>query len=408
MFLKRALEKILSDKELKKAQHSQLKKACEVALGEIDKVAKGEEPTELAAGEDETDKPGFVNADKFFLPFELACQSKSPRIVCTALDCLQKLLAYGHIIGNAPDSQVPGKRLIDRLIETICGCFNGTFTDEGVQLQIIKALLTAVTSTTCEVHEGTLLQSVRTCYNIYLASKNLINQTTAKATLTQMISVIFQRMEAQGDVGDHDLIVNEPSGDNDNTEEKSEAAVTTDIDGTTDVAAKEANHHNVTIEGNVEENVDDTLEPKNDADSGIEVKGVTNDESKQSEGVNEIKDDNTSQEDNKNDNDVSQSSPTEAIETEANETNSVVADKSNVVEVTSDNVEGNKLQEEGTTDKLVDKPDTTSEDKPDTTSEDDSKVEVTAEVETKEKNEFANFAKFGIVILYTIHGPEIF
>lgn len=33
MFLTRALEKILSDKEIKKAHHSQLKKACEVALG---------------------------------------------------------------------------------------------------------------------------------------------------------------------------------------------------------------------------------------------------------------------------------------------------------------------------------------------------------------------------------------
>ena len=35
MFLKRALEKILSDKELKKANHAQLKKACEVALGKL-------------------------------------------------------------------------------------------------------------------------------------------------------------------------------------------------------------------------------------------------------------------------------------------------------------------------------------------------------------------------------------
>jgi brefeldin A-inhibited guanine nucleotide-exchange protein len=33
MFLTRALEKILSDKEIKKTHHSQLKKACEVALG---------------------------------------------------------------------------------------------------------------------------------------------------------------------------------------------------------------------------------------------------------------------------------------------------------------------------------------------------------------------------------------
>ena len=67
----------------------------------------------------------------------------------------------------------------------------------GVQLQIIKALLTVVTSQHVEVHEGTVLLAVRTCYNIFLASKNLINQTTAIATLTQMLNVIFTRMENQ-------------------------------------------------------------------------------------------------------------------------------------------------------------------------------------------------------------------
>lgn len=60
-----------------------------------------------------------------------------------------------------------------------------------------QALLTIVTSNTCEIHEGTVLHTVRTCYNIYLASKNLVNQTTAKATLTQMLNVIFTRMENQ-------------------------------------------------------------------------------------------------------------------------------------------------------------------------------------------------------------------
>ena len=48
------------------------------------------------------------------------------------------MIAYGHIVGAAPDNRLPGKHLIDRIIETICGCFNGTLTDEGVQLQIIK------------------------------------------------------------------------------------------------------------------------------------------------------------------------------------------------------------------------------------------------------------------------------
>uniref|UniRef100_A0A671YMC1 ARF guanine nucleotide exchange factor 1 n=1 Tax=Sparus aurata TaxID=8175 RepID=A0A671YMC1_SPAAU len=189
MFLTRALEKILADKEVKKAHHSQLRKACEVALGEFKSGSSTLPPIKS--------KTNFIEADKYFLPFELACQSKCPRIVITSLDCLQKLIAYGHLTGSAPDSTAPGKKLIDRIIETICACFQGPQTDEGVQLQIIKALLTAVTSQHIEIHEGTVLQAVRTCYNIYLASKNLINQTTAKATLTQMLNVIFARMENQ-------------------------------------------------------------------------------------------------------------------------------------------------------------------------------------------------------------------
>ncbi|XP_076024065.1 brefeldin A-inhibited guanine nucleotide-exchange protein 2 isoform X2 [Genypterus blacodes] len=192
MFLSRALEKILSDKEVKRSQNGQLRKACQVALDEIKaELEKQKEGTVVPP------RANYIEADKYVLPFELACQSKSPRIVSTSLDCLQKLIAYGHITGNAPDSGAPGKRLIDRLLETICNCFQGQQTDEGVQLQIIKALLTAVTSPHIEIHEGTVLLTVRTCYNIYLASRNLINQTTAKATLTQMLNVIFTRMENQ-------------------------------------------------------------------------------------------------------------------------------------------------------------------------------------------------------------------
>uniref|UniRef100_A0A8C7D2I7 ARF guanine nucleotide exchange factor 1 n=1 Tax=Oncorhynchus kisutch TaxID=8019 RepID=A0A8C7D2I7_ONCKI len=202
MFLTRALEKILADKEVKKAHHSQLRKACEVALEEIKEESEKLSPPPDSKSDSSTlppikSKTSFVEADKYFLPFELACQSKCPRIVITSLDCLQKLIAYGHLTGSGPDSAAPGKKLIDRIIETICGCFQGPQTDEGVQLQIIKALLTAVTSQHIEIHEGTVLQAVRTCYNIYLASKNLINQTTAKATLTQMLNVIFARMENQ-------------------------------------------------------------------------------------------------------------------------------------------------------------------------------------------------------------------
>jgi brefeldin A-inhibited guanine nucleotide-exchange protein len=202
MFLTRALEKILGDREIKKSYHSQLKKACEVALEQVKNDSKVQS-SNAATGSSSAALPsprgqaGLVDADKYFLPFELACRSKCPRIVNASLDCLQKLIAYGHLSGNALDSTAPGKRLIDRIVEVICSCFVGPQTDDGVQLQIIKALLTIVTASTCEIHEGTVLLAVRTCYNIYLASKNLINQTTAKATLTQMLNVIFSRMETQ-------------------------------------------------------------------------------------------------------------------------------------------------------------------------------------------------------------------
>ncbi|KAF5295877.1 hypothetical protein FQR65_LT10364 [Abscondita terminalis] len=200
MFIIRALEKILNDKEIKRSHHSQLKRACEAALEEIKRELKDSDVNNKTSDALPIPRSGNVNnltTEKYFLPFELACQSKSSRIVVTALDCLQKLIAYGHLTANVPDSTTPGKLLIDRIVETICSCFTGPQTDEGVQLQIIKALLTVVTSQHVEVHEGTVLLAVRTCYNIFLASRNLINQTTARATLTQMLNVIFMRMENQ-------------------------------------------------------------------------------------------------------------------------------------------------------------------------------------------------------------------
>ncbi|XP_011304775.1 brefeldin A-inhibited guanine nucleotide-exchange protein 2 [Fopius arisanus] len=204
MFIVRALEKILADKDVKRSHLSQLRKSCETALDDLRKEIKevpnvqGEEAISNALPQPKNDS-NVISAEKYFLPFELACQSKSPRIVVTALDCLQKLIAYGHLTGNVPDSTEPSKLLIVRIVETICSCFMGPQTDEGVQLQIIKALLTVMTSQHVEVHEGTVLLTIRTVYNVYLASRNLVNQTTARATLTQMINVIFARMETQAE-----------------------------------------------------------------------------------------------------------------------------------------------------------------------------------------------------------------
>ncbi|XP_076064031.1 ADP ribosylation factor guanine nucleotide exchange factor Sec71 isoform X2 [Oratosquilla oratoria] len=200
MFMLRALEKIHSEKEIRRSHHSQLKRAVEQALDEIrnevGEVADVSLGSSSALPIPKTDAP-HLDVEKHFLPFELACQSKSTKITVTALDCIQKLIAYGHLTGNCADPNNPNKRLIDHIVETICNCFNGPSTDKDVEIQIIKALLTVITSQYVSVHEGTVLVAVRTCYNVFLASRDMNNQVTAKAALTQMINIIFTRMENQ-------------------------------------------------------------------------------------------------------------------------------------------------------------------------------------------------------------------
>jgi len=44
------------------------------------------------------DGSSAISAEKYFRPFELACQSKSPRIVVTSLDCLQVSLFITYFV----------------------------------------------------------------------------------------------------------------------------------------------------------------------------------------------------------------------------------------------------------------------------------------------------------------------
>ncbi|VDM61551.1 unnamed protein product [Angiostrongylus costaricensis] len=205
MFLRTAIERILSDRDIKRKENLQLKKACENVLEEL----KAENYGSYSGNDVLPDKERVVEADRYFLPFELACKSKSPKIVITALDCLQKLIAYGHLTGRGADSSNPDRKLIDRIVEAICSSFMGQGTDEAVLLQIIKAILAVVLANNCEVHEASLLLAVRTCFTIFLATKSPINQSTAKATLTQVINAVFSNMERVGNAKDDTVVINE-------------------------------------------------------------------------------------------------------------------------------------------------------------------------------------------------------
>jgi brefeldin A-inhibited guanine nucleotide-exchange protein len=123
----------------------------------------------------------------------MACESKVSAIMEAALDCLEKLLGHGYIRGTTPFFEKPGEKLITVIIDCISNCFDAP--DDNVQLQILKAFLTIVTTSSCDIHETNLMSSVRTCYNIYLVTKNQNNRNAAKGTLTQMLHAIFQRMD---------------------------------------------------------------------------------------------------------------------------------------------------------------------------------------------------------------------
>lgn len=90
---------------------------------------------------------------------------------------------------NAVDNQI-----LVQLMEAVCKCHD--LGDDAIELLVLKTLLSAVTSVSLRVHGESLLKAVRTSYNIFLGSKIVVNQTTAKASLIQMLVIVFRRMEA--------------------------------------------------------------------------------------------------------------------------------------------------------------------------------------------------------------------
>ncbi|CAG8543289.1 11263_t:CDS:2 [Funneliformis mosseae] len=185
-----------------------------------------------------------IMADNYWQPFRIACGNSMPNNIRNlALDCLQKVIAHGLFKGSNPiappknvqikkkDQKIKNNggfsetnnmsyidistpfdnkesngieennlsnfpnpaRLIDDVVHTVCIGFIGPQTDQTVQLQILKVLLTLVTTEQCPVHGISLLKIIQTCCNIYCYSKSMVNQATAKAELTQISNAIVAR-----------------------------------------------------------------------------------------------------------------------------------------------------------------------------------------------------------------------
>ncbi|WCJ22841.1 Brefeldin A-inhibited guanine nucleotide-exchange protein 2 [Euphorbia peplus] len=195
-----ALEKIIKNASWRK--HSKLAHQCKSVLETLNSPRKhppgDPEPDDSVPGPLHDGGPieySLAESEAILSPLINACGTGFVKIVDPGIDCIQKLIAHGYLRGEAdPSGGNTEALLLSKLIESVCKCYD--IGDDAVELSVLKTLLSAVTSISLRIHGDCLLQIVRTCYDIYLGSKNVVNQTTAKASLIQMLVIVFRRMEA--------------------------------------------------------------------------------------------------------------------------------------------------------------------------------------------------------------------
>ncbi|CEP17156.1 hypothetical protein [Parasitella parasitica] len=182
VFVINALEKVAAARETRR--NKALKEATDIAL----KMLKNNEP----APEGQTRSTVILTA------LQSAIDTRSASLMTIALDCLGKFITYNYVADM--EDEVAQTQVMEKVVDGICDCFIGEETDKKVQLQIIKALLDAVYSTSNPLHLSALLKAVRTTYNIFLLSRNNDNQNVAQITMTQMVDHIFRRVKSNPNV----------------------------------------------------------------------------------------------------------------------------------------------------------------------------------------------------------------
>ncbi|KAG6728243.1 hypothetical protein I3843_02G144500 [Carya illinoinensis] len=193
-----ALEKIIKNASWRK--HSKLAHECKSVVEKLSSLSKNEtftEPDSSVPGplhDGGRTEYSLSDSESILSPLINAANSGVLKIADTAVDCIQKIIASGYLRGEADSTGDDEAKLLSKLIESVCKCHD--LGDDQMELLVLKTLLSAVTSIPLRIHGDCLLQIVRTCYDIYLGSKSLVNQTTAKASLIQMLVIVFQRMEA--------------------------------------------------------------------------------------------------------------------------------------------------------------------------------------------------------------------
>ena len=131
-----------------------------------------------------------------------ALAQSSPKVAEPALACLHKLVAYAYLQGETrPSGRLddPSSLVTQVVIMTARA---GSSTNAAVQLAVIKTLLTLGTAEHFLCHGDTLMQAVRTVFNIAVGASGEDIKNTARSALLQMLNTIVRRAAQQIIVSD--------------------------------------------------------------------------------------------------------------------------------------------------------------------------------------------------------------
>lgn len=148
-------------------------------------------------------------------PFILACQSKQVLLQKSGIEGISRLINYEYIVGDVPVASeardTNESSTMGQAIKAICDCFVNENTDKKIQTLIIQGLFTAISSPLTEIHQESLMRSIRTLYNIFLLSRNVNNQTAAQGTLVQIIRAVFGRIKLNAEKDNQSLSNERPA-----------------------------------------------------------------------------------------------------------------------------------------------------------------------------------------------------
>lgn len=132
------------------------------------------------------------------------------------VDALLKIFSFENNSGAFNEIQYAGyTQFLELCLDTLSNVFRDE-TDDAVELQIVKTVVSIVMNEHVEVHGGKLLEGIRLIYNIFILTVSQNTQMIAEANLTQIIDYYFQRVgsEAVASSSTVDLVENNTDKNN--------------------------------------------------------------------------------------------------------------------------------------------------------------------------------------------------